>query len=364
MGKKLYWDIRNVLSFDARYNIIIGERSNGKTYGCLQYGLERYFKDGSQIAIIRRWEEDFRNKTASTMFDALIHNRVIEKLSRGRWNGVKYESHRWFFTKTETSTDGKTETYISDEPFAYAFALSSEEHYKSSSYPKICTVIFDEFITRNTYLADEFIMFTSVLSTIIRLRDDVIIFMLGNTVNKYSPYFKEMGITNIDKMQRGKIDLYTYGDSGLRVAVEFSDFPTEKKKSNVYFAFNNPKLEMIRSGAWELDIYPHLPVKYKPKDIIYKYFIEFENALLQCEIINIDDMVFTYIHRKTTPIKEDETAIVYSQITNPKPNYRKKITKPTSTIEKFIVSFYVKDKVFYQDNDIGEIVRNYIQWCK
>ena len=344
--------------------MVIGERSNGKTYGCLQYGLERFFKDGSQIAIIRRWEEDFRNKTASTMFDVLIHNRVIEKLSHGKWNGVKYESHRWFMTSTIESKDGKRETYIADEPFAYAFALSSEEHYKSSSYPRIRTVIFDEFITRNTYLNDEFIMFTSVLSTIIRLRDDVIIFMLGNTVNKYSPYFKEMGIKNIDKMERGKIDLYTYGDSGLRVAVEFSDFPTEKKKSNVYFAFNNPKLEMIRSGAWELDIYPHLPVKYKPKDIIYTYFIQFENALLQCEIINIDEMVFTYIHQKTTPIHDNETGIVYSQISNPKPNYRKQITKPTSKIEKFIASFYVKDKVFYQNNDIGEIVRNYLQWCK
>ena len=364
MAKKLYWNINNILSFNARYNMVIGERSNGKTYGCLQYGIERYFKDGSRIAIIRRWEEDFRNKTASTLFDALIRNRVIEKLSHGKWNGVKYESHRWFFTKTKTNTNGKTEREIDEEPFAYAFALSSEEHYKSSSYPWIRVVIFDEFMTRNTYLTDEFIMFTSVLSTIIRLRDDVIIFMLGNTVNKYSPYFKEMGLKNIEKMERGKIDLYTYGNSGLRVAVEFSDFPTEKKKSNVYFAFNNPKLEMVRSGAWELDIYPHLPVKYKPKEIFYVYFIVFENSICQCEIIEKPDMMFTYIHRKTTPIKEDETGIVYSQTTCAKPNYRKKITKPMTQMEKFIVSFFQKDKVFYQDNDIGEIVRNYIAWCK
>ena len=364
MAKTMYWNINNILSFNARYNMIIGERSNGKTYGCLKYGLERYFKDGSRIAIIRRWEEDFRNKTASTMFDGLIHNRVIEKLSHGRWTGVKYESHRWFFTRTTKTSDGKTEYYVDDEPFAYAFALSSEEHYKSSSYPSIRIVIFDEFLTRNTYLNDEFIMFTSVLSTIIRLRDDVIIFMLGNTVNQYSPYFKEMGIKNIAKMERGKIDLYTYGDSGLRVAVEFSDFPTEKKKSNVYFAFNNPKLEMIRSGAWEFDIYPHLPVKYKPKNVIYTYFIEFDNSILQCEIVNIDDLLFTYIHRKTTPIKEDEENLVYSQISSPKPNYRKKITKPMSQVEKNIVSFFQKDKVFYQDNEIGEIVRNYINWCK
>lgn len=363
MAKSKYWNIQNILATNSRYNIVFGERSNGKTYGALQYGIERYFKDGSQIAIIRRWEEDFRNKNAQTMFDGLIANKVISKLSKGKYHGVKYQSHRWFFTRTVEHENGEDELIIDREPFAYAFALSSDEHYKSTSYPKIKTIVFDEFLTRNVYLQDEFVRFTSVLSTIIRLRDDVIIFMLGNTVNKFSPYFKEMGLKNIDKMQRGKIDVYTYGDTGLRVAVEYSDFPTKEKKSNVYFAFNNPKLNMIKDGSWEIDIYPHLPMKYKPKDIQYTYFIDFEDIILQCEIIRVEDYLFTYIHRKTTPIKDDETNIVYSTTTNVKSNYRRKITKPQSAIERNIVWFFNRDKVFYQDNDVGEVVRNYIIWC-
>ena len=367
MAKEKFWNIRNILSKNAIYNVIFGERSNGKTYGVLQYALERYFTDGSRLAIIRRWEEDFRGKQASTMFDALIENGVVSKLSHGKWNGVIYQSHRWYFCKREINNP-KNVT-VDDEPFAYAFALSSDEHYKSSSYPQIRIVLFDEFLTRGTYLPDEFVKFTSILSTIIRLRTNVIIFMCGNTVNQYSPYFAEMGLTNVKKMERGKIDVYSYGDSGLTVAVEYSDFPTKEKKSNMYFAFNNPKLEMIRSGAWEMDIYPHLPIKYKPKDIIYKYYIEFDGELLQCEIINVidedkNDLLFTYIHRKTTEIKDDGYSLVYSQTSSPKSNYRKKITKPVTDLEKRIVSFFVRDKVFYQSNEIGEIVRNYLEWCK
>ena len=367
MGKVKYWDIRNILSKHAKYNVVFGERSNGKTYGVLQYALEQYFIDGGRLGIIRRWEEDFRGKQASTMFDGLIENGVISKLSKGRWNGVHYQSHRWYFCKRDLNNP-KNIT-IDDEPFAYAFALSSDEHYKSSSYPKIKRILFDEFLTRGNYLADEFVKFTSILSTIIRLRDDVVIFMCGNTVNQYSPYFEEMGLTNIKKMIRGTIDLYSYGDSGLTVAVEYSDFPTKEKKSNVYFAFNNPKLEMIRSGAWEMDIYPHLPIKYKPKDIIYKYYIEFDNERLQCEVISIrdenkNDLLFTFIHRKTTEIKEDGYSLVYSNTSSPLPNHRKKITKPVTELEKRIVSFFVRDKVFYQSNEVGEIVRNYLQWCK
>lgn len=363
MSKPKFWDIRNILSKHAIYNIVFGERSNGKTYGVLQYALEQYFEHGSRLGIIRRWEEDFRGKQANTMFDALIENGVVNKLSKGKWNSIIYQSHRWYLCKRDLTNPKNV--VIDEEPFAYAFALSSDEHYKSSSYPKIRIILFDEFLTRGTYLPDEFIKFTSILSTIIRLRDDVIIFMCGNTVNQYSPYFVEMGLTNIKNMTRGKIDLYSYGDSGLTVAVEFSDFPTKEKKSNVYFAFNNPKLEMIKSGAWEMDIYPHLPVKYKPKDIEYMYFIVFDNQTLQCEIINIDDMSFTYIHRKTTEIKDNNGYyMVYSQETNPKPNYRKKITKPVYPIEKIIVSYFIKDKVFYQDNEIGELVRNYLEWCR
>ena len=364
MAKSKYWDIRNILSKHAKYNVVFGERSNGKTYGVLQYALEEYFLHGSRLGVIRRWEEDFRGKQASTMFDALLENGVVNKLSKGRWNSVIYQSHRWYLCKRDVSNP-KNVT-VDDEPFAYAFALSSDEHYKSSSYPRIRTILFDEFLTRGTYLPDEFVKFTSILSTIIRLRDDVIIFMCGNTVNQYSPYFEEMGLTNIKKMKRGTIDLYSYGESGLTVAVEFSDFPTKEKKSNVYFAFNNPKLEMIRSGAWEMDIYPHLPVKYKPEDIIYKYYIEFNNERLQCEIISIpySDIIFTFIHRKTSEIKEDGYSLVYSTVSSHLPTHRKKITKPTSDLEKKIVSFFVKDKVFYQSNEVGEIVRNYIEWCK
>ena len=358
-----FWNIAPILSKGALYNLIIGERSNGKTYGVLQYGLEEYFSKGSEIAIIRRMEEDFRGGNGQQMFANLVENGVISKLSKGKWNGVKYYASRWYLTLTKISDDGKQETIVDENPFAYAFALSKEQHYKSTAFPRVRTILFDEFLTRGYYLPDEFISFQNVLSTIIRLRDDVIIFMTGNTVNKYSPYFSEMGLTNIQKMKRGNIDLYSYGETGLTVAVEYSDFPSKKKASDKYFAFNNPRLKMITNGTWEIDIYPHLPVKYVPKNILYMYFINFNRELLQCEIIRVDNLYFTYIHRKTTPIKDDNKYLVYQEETDARPNYRKNIRRPITNLEKRIVEFYRKDKVFYQDNEVGEIVRNYLMNC-
>ena len=184
-----------------------------------------------------------------------------------------------------------------------------------------------------------------------------------------------MGLTNVKEQECGTIDVYSYGNSGLRVAVErcSDNSKTNPKKSDIYFAFNNPKLQMIKGGAWEIDIYPHLPCKYLPKNIKYMYFIKFDGEILQCEIIRTTyedeihgkrDVTFTYIHRKTTEIKDDDGKyIVYQEDFSPLRNYRRRITKPRNNLEKYILGFYSSDKIFYQDNDVGEVVRNYLQWC-
>ena len=236
-------------------------------------------------------------------------------------------------------------------------------------YPDITLILFDEFITRGAYLADEFVLFMNTLSTIIRLRDNVTIFMLANTVNKYCPYFKEMGLRHISQMKQGTIDLYTIDsdkarNGQLKIAVEYCDtYNKNAKPSNKYFAFDNAKLKMITRGSWEIDIYPHCPHKYKPKDIVFTYFIEFDGSLLQCEIVSTDNTMFTFIHEKTTPLKDESSDIVYSARFDHRPNWRRKITSPILPIEKRIARFFMEDKVFYQDNEVGEIVRNYLIWC-
>ncbi|MBO7696329.1 MAG: phage DNA encapsidation protein [Methanobrevibacter sp.] len=363
-----YYDVKTLINRvpDAHYYIVIGERSNGKTYSILNHCLEDYFKYGHEFVYIRRFDEDIKYSRGSQIFNALINNKVIEKLSHGEWNDVYYYARKWYFRKLDPKNPKNT--IISDVPFAYAISLTSEEHDKSTSYPKVKNIFFEEFLSRDNYLTDEFMIFENTLSTIIRLRNDVKIFMAGNTINKYTPYFNEMGLTNVKNMQVGATEIYTYGDSGLKVAVEFSVLPSKNKESNVYFAFDNPKLSMIRGdgGIWEIDIYPHLTkdMKYKPKDIIYKYYVIWDNDILQCDIVRLDDLAFTFVHRKSSPIKEDNTNIVYSTEHNSKPNYKRRIIKATNHVEEIILWFYKNEKVFYQSNEIGEIMRNYILWCK
>ena len=355
--KMKFYSLTPILEKNADYNVIFGERSNGKTYAVLEYGLKRYLQTGEQMAYIRRWREDLRGKRADSLFANHVNNGLIEKLTGGKFNEVFYMSGKWWLSSYNPETKKRIPD---DKPFCFGFCLSEQEHDKSSSFPGVTTIVFDEFLTRRYYLPDEFMLFMNVLSTIIRQRDNVKVFMLGNTVNKYCPYFAEMGLKQVGVMEQGTIDIYRFGEHGATVAVEYTASVVKHKASNKYFCFDNQNLEMITGGKWELAVYPHLPVKYKPKDVEFVYFIVFGDVILQANVIQVEDQNFTYIHAKTTPIKDPEESLIYSLEMNGKPNYKRRLISTATELERRIAMYYATDKVFYQNNEIGEIVRNYI----
>ena len=92
-----YYNINKLLSKNAIYNIIIGERSNGKTYAVLKYAVEKYFKDKSQFAILRRWQEDITGHRAGQMFTNLIANGEIMRISKGEYTGITYYARKFYF---------------------------------------------------------------------------------------------------------------------------------------------------------------------------------------------------------------------------------------------------------------------------
>lgn len=354
-----FYSLDAILKKDADYNIVFGERSNGKTYAALKYCIEQFHKTGGEFAYIRRWKEDILGKRAANIFAALESDGAIADATDGEYTRVKYYNGVFYLA----NFDEGTQKLVSDnKPCGYTFALSDSEHNKSVSYPNVTTIVFDEFLTRRYYLVDEFVTFMNVLSTIIRQRDNVKIFMLGNTVNKYCPYFAEMGLRHAKDMAQGTIDVYKYGNSGLTVAVEYAGSTGKKaKKSNKYFAFDNKNLEMITQGKWELALYPHLPERYKRSQVLFTYFIEFQGDVLQCEIVQTDTGMFTYVHEKTTPIKEPDKDVIFSDRHMIGNNYYRRLLHPRDELSKRIGMFYATEKVFFQNNDCGEIVRNYIR---
>lgn len=358
-----YYNTKRIDAKKATYNVIFGERSNGKTYALLKKAIQNKHKGLGQFAYVRRWKEDIKASRASTVFNGHVTNGEVTKLTNGEYEGVHYSVGRFYLCNY--SEDGKP-IYNESDCLGYVFAISDGEHIKSTAYPEISLIVFDEFLTKHTYLPDEFVLFMNVVSTIIRKRDNVSIYMLGNTVSKHCPYFDEMGLNKVKSMKQGTIDVYRYGSSELIVAVEYCA-STQKEnggKVNKYFAFDNPKLEMITGGAWELDIYPHLPVKYKPKEVQLSFYISFDGENYQGDVVFKGDGYFIFYHRKTTPLKENETDLIYSLDHRYEYNYCRNFLKPSNRLGCKVLEIMKQYKSYFQDNQVGNNLSNYFKTCK
>lgn len=348
-----YYSLTEINKKKAQYNVIFGERSNGKTYAVLNQILENYVKKGEKGAYIRRYREDMRGLSAQMLFAGIVANGVIEKLTDGMYNTVTYYQRKWYLAHIEESAKPN---FKDTAPFCYSFALTES---KGSNYPGITTFHFDEFIERRPELPGEFELLMNLISTVARDKANMKIYLTANTVNQSSLYFREFGLTNVKKMHPGQIDVYQYGNSKLKCAVEYTAHKVNKE-SDVYFAFNNPHLEMIKTGAWEIGVYPHTTERWTKDKVILSVFLKYEDEVLQLDFVSKDDVNFIYVHQKTTEIHDENRDIILSGEDNPRPNVIHSLTKSNLRIAKRILWFLNNKKIYYQDNSVGEVMRNWL----
>ena len=61
--------------------------------------------------------------------------------------------------------------------------------------------------------------------------------------------------------------------------------------------------------------------------------------------------------------RNKKTGCSYSPDYSIEPNHKRKIIYSLSNLEKKIVWFFKNERVFYQDNEVGNMIENYIRWC-
>ena len=367
----------NILDIQVLYYMLISERSDGKSFIITEMILYLFIKYGYCGMLLRRYELDIRGKTGEQLISNLIgtnektfrrtkgkYNNAVEEISKGKFNTIVYKSRRYYLAREYEDEDGNYQIDICNEPFMFAWAINQQTHNRGGGMEKIKIILFDEFLSREGYLFNEFIDFQDTLKTIIRRRDDVLIWMCGNAIDRFSIYFDEMRLKGIKQQAKGTIDVYRGDADSPSVAVEIIDFvDKEFKKSNKYFNFDNPRIKADLLGKWEIASYPHIPCKYKPMDVQYRYYIIFDDEQFECEIIVIDDLMFTAIHPWTSDIKIKDDTLIFDLNAPIGFHYRKKITNVYDEIGKTIASFFKQDKICYSDNTTGDTIRAYLRAC-
>lgn len=236
-----YYSLDKIKSTKADIRIVIGQRSNGKTYAVCKEVLEIYKAKRKRFCYIRRWDEDIKSYRAEQLFTPL--QSVIEKLF-GKGYTVVYYRHKYYLVNEK----GEKLDCI-----GYALSLSSASHTKSVAYVDVQTIFYDEFIQMSgeRVLRDEKDKFENTLSTIIREKQDVVVYLLANTVSKFSPYFVYYGY-DINRVKQGDIairEIPTDDNKGiLRVALEYCEYNEEIGKKVSKYTTS----KMIRTGQWEI----------------------------------------------------------------------------------------------------------------
>lgn len=176
----MFYNYDKLFSYNFLIAFVIGERGVGKTFGAKVAVLKKFLKTGEQFIYLRRYKTELDTSLA-TFWNDLQGNGFFEDYNLG----VKKSKMLTTFT-------------CNNKVCGYAIPLSTSNILKSTAFPKVSTIIFDEFLldvgTAYRYLKNEVTMLLDVIETVARLRDIKVI-LLGNAINVHSsPYFAYWGL--------------------------------------------------------------------------------------------------------------------------------------------------------------------------
>lgn len=365
--KKFFKDHYNpleILKKGCSYSLIIALRNNGKSTSMLILILYawQYFEYPS--CWMRRLRESLTIKNAGHMFDTAF--KIVP--NKHKYDGYVYKSGQFMGYWED---DKGRKKY--DKPFCYTHSLTSQESQKGTKdIPNLLFIVFDEFMARDYYLPNEFITFSNALSTIFRECYDATIVMLGNPVSWACPYFDEMGISKVRDIKQGTIKLFKADNSNTSVALEICGETQKNTKTDIinsrFFGFNNLQLESIRTGAWELPMYPHLDSNRSNDKILDRScYVIYDNETFCIEIRATDlDDIYAFVRPFTDDLDFDDERV-----------YRVYRVKSTDGyIHRKTAAFYDSSnkadrliwgrcyrgcKMFYNSNMTGETIRLFLQ---
>lgn len=288
--KNIYYSSNDIDSRGAHFNIIIGERSNGKSYdikhkkGIRKYlfGEERYIADyitkkdiikenikaGTRFFLLRRSREEIR----VDLVEAYFSDVDVMGITDNKYNCITMYKRALYLSKYDTET-GKT---TRGEKIGYVGALSVEQNYAGAEYLDVTDIIFEEFISRSGYLGgvNECSKLMNFYCTIDRKRGTTKMWLLGNTISKICPYFDEWELRDIITHQKqGTIEekwLFTgtFDDDGneiwVKVAIEYC-----RDSGRSSFTIGKHK-EMLNKGSWQVDPQPHLSKSYNCYKMMFR----------------------------------------------------------------------------------------------
>lgn len=338
---------------EATYLFLLSDRSRGKTTQVLLLLMLAAWDNDKRIEYVRTTEEEAAPKNTAGMFDVILDYDYIDIITGGKYNGVKYQSRYWYYTKTDK--DGKI-TDISEKPFMHLSCVRKYMDLKSGyNSPASDYIIYDEMIGKEE--AEDFERYMQLQSTFFRMRKDCKSFFLSNTIKKDANIFYEFTIAKpIEKMQQGdsKIIKNPLG-TVFYIELLFSDKSQTKRDVNrEYYGFTNPKLASITGAeTWAFKQYQH--IKRGDHEILSRnIYIYYHAKYYRCDIVNNDIGLCIYCHRATR-IYDDSQIFTLEEITDPRYIFGLGYRKKHLAIWKLLKN----NRWYFDTNETGDAIERY-----
>lgn len=183
IDRSIFWNPRRTLTHNSLFNIIVGNRGGGKSYGAKSWAIDNFIKKGEQFGYIRRYKDDLKKPMEQFFKD-------IE----WEYPDYQFKVDGDKFLIREKPLDEK-EKWKTQDIAGYGFTLSTANNKKSISYPQITTLIYDEFLLEQgnqRYLPNEPEKLLNLYETIARpgtQHPRVVVFMLANAISITNPFF-------------------------------------------------------------------------------------------------------------------------------------------------------------------------------
>ena len=303
--------------YEAAINVYCSIRSVGKTTNFLIIGIILNWLEQTQTIYVRQSDEMTRPKNCRQLFNIIVENGYISKITDGKYNNVTNFSRYWYLCKIE---DGEV-VEKAEEPFMVCVGLNEIDALASSlNTPHGDWILYDEFISRQgKYNKDEFFMFMDLMKTVLRDRLDAHICMLSNTVDRESRYFYEMEIRDLlEFVDNDVTEVFTTAlgtKLTFRIMTSGSKLAPLKKASFLrFFGFQHPRMAAI-TGVGELFAfahYPHLEVEevdYLVRNIYCEYM---RSKYLQIDFVYVPatERTMLHIHKSKAPYRDDAVLLV------------------------------------------------------
>lgn len=268
---KKYYDFNGIYQAakkaDCGNIAVCGRKSNGKTFGALRKGIDIFMGIenpeyvGRIIRYARRMKETVKRDNLISLFRPQY--KYIEQITDGQYNSVSMIGRRYYMCRRNGS---KIEEKASDF-FCVVNALSTWETDSGADEGEAGIIIYDEALSREHPLKDEFDSLMKYRSNCMRDRTDYFcpVVLLGNTVTRDSELLVQFGVNlwDITDEKQGQIQYVKNRRGKINCIFEWcGDSERADDIAEYYDRFESDKTKMITDGAFEVG-------QYKTKSMLF-----------------------------------------------------------------------------------------------